>query len=101
MLRPDPEEHAEYYATYIDRVPEGPVLGVMETAPGALDALLAGVTPDGETYAYAPEKWSVREVVGHVIDTERLFSYRALHMARGDPAALPGMDQEVSLRFAG
>lgn len=95
MRRPEPDEHADYYAPYIDRVPaDRPLVEVMRAAPDALEALLAGLPADRETFAYAPGKWTLREVLGHVIDAERLFSYRVLHIARGDDAELPGMDQE-------
>ena len=95
MRRPTPDEHADDYAPYIDRVPgDRPLFEVMRTAPDALEALLAGLPADRETFAYAPGKWTCREVLGHVIDAERLFSYRVLHIARGDEAALPSMDQD-------
>jgi len=95
MQRPDPGEHSPYYSTYIDRVPERPVLEVLAEAPAALEVLLAGVSEAQQSYAYEEGKWSIRQVLGHVVDTERVFSYRALHMARADPAPLPGMDQEA------
>lgn len=95
MRWPDPSEYSPFYATYIDRVPEHAILEVLAEAPPALEKLLAPVTREGERYAYAPGKWTIRQVVGHVIDTERLFAYRALHFARSDPAELPGMDQEI------
>ena len=95
MKRPGPGEHAEYYATYVDRVPvDRPLVDVLGEAPAALEALFSDLPPERETFAYAPGKWTCREVLGHVIDTERLFSYRALHIARADQAELPGMDQD-------
>ena len=93
--RPGPAEYAPFYSTYVDGVPEGDIL---ETLTGGLEEtarVLASFHGDRETRRYAPGKWSVREVVGHVVDTERVFAYRALSIARRDPAALPGMDQEV------
>ncbi|MCG8467750.1 MAG: DinB family protein [Gemmatimonadetes bacterium] len=95
MNRPQPHEHDEYYSLYIDRVPDRPIADVLGEAPAALEELLASLRPEHETWAYAPDKWSIRELLGHVIDSERVFSYRALHMARGDTADLPGMDQDV------
>jgi uncharacterized damage-inducible protein DinB len=95
MPRPDQSEYDPFYATYIDKVPAQPILEVLAVAPLALEELLASVKPQGERFAYADGKWSLREVVGHVIDTERLLGYRALHFARSDPAELPGMDQEI------
>lgn len=95
MKRPGSDEYSAYYAPYIDRVPaDRPLIDVMREAPDALERLLSGMPAERETFAYAPGKWTCREVLGHVIDTERLFSYRALHIARGDGAELPGMDQE-------
>lgn len=95
MKRPGPGEHAEYYAAYVERVPDdrSPV-EVLGEAPAALEALLSNLPAERETFAYADGKWTCREVLGHLIDTERLFSYRALHIARGDQAELPGMDQD-------
>ena len=95
MRRPEPDEHADYYSMYIDRVPDDrSLVDVLREAPDALERLFFGLPPERETFAYEPGKWTCREVLGHVIDTERLFSYRALHMARGDRADLPGMDQD-------
>ena len=95
MRRPEPDEHADYYSMYIDGVPDDRTLvDVLREAPDALERLLSGLPPERETFAYEPGKWTCREVLGHVIDTERLFSYRALHVARADPADLPGMDQD-------
>ncbi len=95
MRPPDSTEYAEFFETYVARVPERSVLEVLADAPEAVDRLLSDVTPGDETFAYADGKWSIRELLGHVIDAERLFSYRALHIARGDPAPLPGMDHDL------
>ena len=95
MKRPRPDEHADYYAQYIARVPaDRPLAAVLHEAPAELERLLSALPAARETFAYAPGKWTLREVLGHVIDAERLFSYRALHVARGDAADLPGMDQD-------
>ena len=101
MRRPEPGEHAAYYSTYVDRVPERPVLDVLVEAPTALTELLRSVGPPDEDFAYAPGKWSFRQSLAHVLDTERLFAYRALHIARCDPAELPGMDPNVWAVAAG
>jgi uncharacterized damage-inducible protein DinB len=95
MRRPAAGEYATFYATYVDQVPDRPVLELLRREPARLEGLLAGLSPQAEQFAYAAGKWSIREVVGHVIDSERVFSFRALHMARADPAPLPGMDQEI------
>ncbi|NNF12717.1 MAG: DinB family protein [Gemmatimonadetes bacterium] len=91
--RPDPKEHAEYYARYIAQVPEGSILETLrDQLPGTLDLL--EVPADREVYRYEEGKWSLREVVGHLIDTERMFAFRGLVMARSDGADLPSMDQD-------
>lgn len=95
MRAPDASEYPEFYAGYGELVPPGDLVETLGRQIDRTLALLQRIPPDRETYRYADGKWSVREVVGHVIDAERLFTYRALHIARGDPASLPGMDQEV------
>ena len=93
IQRPEPSEHFEYYRRYIDLVPDGDILSrLAEECRRTLD-LLGGVAADREQYAYAPGKWSVREVIGHLVDTERLFAYRALSFARRDPTHLPSMEE--------
>ncbi|WP_420448417.1 DinB family protein [Candidatus Palauibacter sp.] len=95
MKRPRSDEHADYYSMYIDRVPhDRPLVDVLREAPATLEALLSSLPTEREHFAYETGKWTLREVLGHVIDAERLFSYRVLHLARGDTAELPGMDQD-------
>ncbi len=91
--RPDAAEHEAYYSTYIDQVPEGDVLEMLSTQIETTLELLESVSPELEEHRYAPAKWSVREVVGHVIDAERVFAHRAFTFARADEAPLLGMDQ--------
>lgn len=93
MKRPEPSEYFEYYGRYVDLVPEGDILVVLAAEMQRTLDVLAGVGPELADHRYAPEKWSVKEVVGHVIDAERVFGYRALHFARRDPAPLPSMEQ--------
>jgi len=94
LPRPAPSEHAEYYGRYVALVPEGDILETLRDQLGETLALLQRVPADRETYRYDEGKWSLREVVGHLVDTERLFAYRALAMARSDGVDLPGMDQD-------
>lgn len=94
LPRPDASEHAEYYGRYVAMVPEGDILETLRDQLGATLALLQHVPPERETYRYAEGKWSLREVVGHMVDTERMFAFRALAMARSDGVDLPGMDQD-------
>lgn len=95
MQRPRPAEYHEYYGLYVNQVPDGEILELLGDGVRQTVALLGGLPPAWETYRYAPDKWSVRQVLGHVIDVERVFAYRALSIARADPAPLPGMDQDV------
>jgi hypothetical protein len=94
ITQPQPSEFNEYYARYIGTVPASGPLALLEAQAAHFDKL--GQLSDTDAgYRYADGKWSVREVLGHIADVERLFSYRLLHIARGDQAALPGMDEKV------
>ena len=96
--RPDRTEAAEYYFTYIDRVPDGvDVCGILERQLPETLALLRGISDDRSLHRYAPDKWSIREVVGHLSDTERLFVFRAFWFARGFDSPLPSFDQNVAM----
>lgn len=94
LSRPSTNDYAEYFGRYISKVPAGDLLAIYELQLAEFPALLARVSQERSTYRYAPGKWSVREVVGHVIDTERVFTYRATHFSRSDPSPLPSFDQE-------
>ena len=98
VQRPDPQEHADYYGLYIRQAPEGEILQVLADEAITTRRLLAGIPPEKEIYRYARDKWNLRELVGHLIDTEWTFTYRGLCFARADPAALPGFDQELWAR---
>ena len=100
LRRPDPGEHAEYYARYVDLVPDGDILEILRDQLGETLVLLQQVPRERENYRYAPGKWSLREVVGHVLDTERVMAYRALAMSRSEGVDLPGMDQEEWARHS-
>ena len=100
MSRPVDSEYAPYYQSYIARVSENDIVPVLRSQLDELDELLSKVKPDGETYAYAEGKWSIRELVGHLIDAERVFGYRAFCIARGERQNLPGFDQNDYLLTA-
>jgi hypothetical protein len=87
--RPRPGEYDKAFERYVRQVPETDVLAALERQPAELAALLATVPPEREKYRYAPGKWTIRGVVGHVLDAERVFGYRALCVARGEKASLP------------
>jgi hypothetical protein len=94
IARPQSDEYGQFYAGYINRVPEGKdVLAVLAEQPDDLRALLSGVTDEQASVRPAPSEWSVKEVIGHVNDTERIFAYRTLRIARGDTTPLPGFEQ--------
>jgi hypothetical protein len=99
--RPPADEYFEYYGMYIDRVPNGDAIATLEQEWETTRQLLESVPEDRETYRYAPGKWSVREVVGHCLDVERVFGVRALHFARGDEAPLPSFQQDWWAQEAG
>ena len=91
---PDPSEYGAYYADYVAEAGDISVLDQLTVQLDDTVRLLQPLSEQQAGYRYAPGKWTVREVVGHVIDTERVFAGRALHFARRDPAALPGFEQE-------
>jgi uncharacterized damage-inducible protein DinB len=93
LNKPEKGEYPSYFD--LAEVPDGDVLELLGSEMEKTVALLESVSPELETHRYAEGKWTVREVVGHVIDVERLFAYRALSFARAEPAAPPGMDDKV------
>ncbi|NIR46789.1 MAG: DinB family protein [Gemmatimonadetes bacterium] len=100
IARPDRSEHDAYFARYIDLVPEGDILEILAGELETTCGLLRDVPPDRERYRYAAGKWSIREVLGHLIDSERMFQYRALSFARQDPAHLPNFDEGDYARWS-
>ncbi len=93
IARPTAVEYAPYYDRYISLVPAGDVLQHLSTQINATLAVLRGITEAQSLRRYAPGKWSIKEVLGHVCDTERVMSYRALRFGRGDQTPLPGFDE--------
>jgi hypothetical protein len=99
-IRPDRSEAADYYFRYIDQVTDDDVCRALETQGVQALTLLRGISEDRSRYRYAPDKWSIREVLGHVNDTERLFVFRALWFARGLESPLPSFEQDVAVGSA-
>ncbi|MCP4205380.1 MAG: DinB family protein [bacterium] len=93
--RPETSEYDPFFSTYIDQVPDGDILSILAESLEKTMTLLATCPEDQERYRYDPGKWSIREVVGHISDAERLYAYRTLHLARADPSPLPGMNPLV------
>jgi hypothetical protein len=94
MERPQQSEYAPYYAGYVGLVPEADILGVLEAQNAELRDLVASVPADRESYRYEPGKWSIREVLGHIGDGERVFGFRAFCFSRGETNPLPGFDEK-------
>lgn len=91
---PRPSEYYEYYGRYVDKVPEGNIITTLGREREKTLQLLSRIPPERGDYCYAPGKWSIKEVIGHIVDSERVFAYRALSFARRDPAQLPSMEQD-------
>ncbi len=98
---PHATEHGEYYARYIARVPAGDVVETLDAQLRDTRALLASFGDARADHRYAPGKWTVKEVVGHIADAERIFAYRALRVARGDATPLPSFDENAYVAHAG
>ncbi len=94
IAKPQPDEHLPYYGKYIALVGDD-ALAAMRAGSASTPRLLSGVTESQAVFRYEPGKWSVKEVVGHVIDAERVFAYRALRFAREDRTPLSGFDENV------
>jgi uncharacterized damage-inducible protein DinB len=93
--RPRAAEYAQYYDRYVSLVPEGDVVATLERQIGETLALLRSLPEERAGHRYAEGKWSIRELVGHINDAERIFAYRALRIARGDATPLAGFDQDT------
>jgi hypothetical protein len=99
--RPERGEAADDYFTYIDRVGSEDPVGALERQLEDAMATLGGISEEASLHRYAPGKWSLRQVLSHVNDTERVFAYRALWFARGFDSPLPGFEQDVAVAKAG
>jgi uncharacterized damage-inducible protein DinB len=99
-IRPEPTEYAQPYAGYIANVPETDILSAIEQQSSETQKLLASLDETKAAYRYAEGKWSVKEVIGHFTDAERIFAYRALAIARGETQPLPGFEENDYVRNA-
>jgi hypothetical protein len=99
--RPASDEYAAYYESYISKVRDGDILDILREQGEALRGLFARVPAERGAYAYGPGKWTLSEMLLHVVDTERVFSYRALRIARGDTVALHGFEQNDWVPLSG
>ncbi|MEX0908429.1 MAG: DinB family protein [Gemmatimonadaceae bacterium] len=101
ITAPDRTEFADYYLPYVEKVAGDDVMQVLEAQLGEVLPILAGVSEERSLHRYAPDKWSIRQVVSHMNDTERLFSFRAFWFARGLTDPLPSFDQDDAVAVAG
>ena len=100
-VRPAPTEYAPWYAGYIGRVPDGDIVTLLQQGGEEMASALASIPDDRGDHRYAEGKWSVRTLIGHMIDAERIFAYRAMRIARGDSTPLPGFEENEYARTAG
>ena len=98
IARPERGEYDPYYERYISLVTGTDILGTLESQRRQMLLLLSGCDEADADLRYAPEKWSVRELLGHVCDTERIFAYRALRICRGDRTPIEGFEQDDYVR---
>lgn len=99
--RPDATEHHPYYGKYIALVPEDDAIRALESQMSDALALLRTIPEAKGDHRYAPDKWTIKEVIGHLIDGERVFAYRALRFARKDQTPLPGFDENTYVPAGG
>lgn len=100
-IRPAADEHHPYYGRYIEKVPESDALEALERQLDDMLPLLRGLSETQAALRYAPGKWSIKQVLGHLIDAERVFAYRAMRFARNDRTPLPGFDENPYAEAAG
>lgn len=93
-------EYADYYASYVKLVPQGDIIQILNEQMKETVTMLSKISEPQSEYRYAPGKWSVKEVMGHITDTERIMSYRLLSIARGETASLPGFDENLYVEEA-
>ncbi len=90
---PEPQEYATYYGSYVTLVPSKDLIGYFRAQAESVTSLASDLEEEELLHRYAPEKWSIKEVFSHIIDTERIFCYRALCFARNDATELPGFEE--------
>ncbi|MWV42972.1 DUF664 domain-containing protein [Paenibacillus sp. HJL G12] len=98
--RPSSTEYNSYFDRYIRLVPDGHVTDILENSLQETSKLYSSLTKDQADFRHAPDKWSLKEVLGHITDNERIMSYRLLRIARGDQTPLPGYDQDELMKVA-
>ena len=99
--RPDVSEYAPFFHGYVSAVPEGDVVDLLRSGGAELLEAIRRIPEERGGHRYGPDKWTIREVIGHLIDAERIFTYRALRFARADRTMLPGFDENEYVKTAG
>lgn len=99
--RPQKDEYAAFYEKYVSLIPGDDIVTTLEAQQRATAQLLAARSEREGNFRYAADKWSVKELIGHVADAERIFSYRALRIARGDETPLAGFEQDGYIKHGG
>ena len=100
MKRPEKTEYNEYYGHYVSLAAETDIVSAMQTQLDEVNDLFSEITDEKGLYAYAEGKWTIKELFGHLIDTERVFAYRAFRFSRADETSLPGYDQDPYIENA-
>ena len=93
MKRPKPDEYPSFYQNYVDNVKTNNIIKELTDQVLNIQAIISQIPEDKENYRYAEGKWSIKEIIGHIIDTERVLGYRAMRFARKDKTPLPGYDE--------
>jgi len=94
-MRPDLTQVPEFYHNYINQVPEDDIMKAFQNGSSSLIQFLENIPKEKQDHRYADGKWTIKEVLQHIIDAERVFDYRALCFARKDPSPLPGFDENI------
>ena len=94
MPKPIAGTFPEYFSTYTNKVTETDLAPAFEAQQQMIDGFFQSIAPDKQEYAYAEGKWTLKEMIQHIIDAERIFCYRALCIARGEKQSLPGFDED-------
>jgi hypothetical protein len=93
-MKPNPGDYAPYYDQYISILPDEDILKILENQMNSSEEFLRTFSEEQGNYSYAEGKWTMKEVIGHIIDTERVMAYRALSFSRGEKQSLPGFEQD-------
>ncbi|MED4205609.1 DinB family protein [Neobacillus mesonae] len=100
LQRPIENEYPKYYVPYVQSVPEGDLTEILNDHLEKMTELFEGISEEDSLFRYAENKWSIKEVLGHITDTERIMSYRLLRVGRGDQTELAGFDENFFVRGA-